>query len=163
VFRSIKNKRTILFLLVPVKLLQGKRPSLQLLQKYSLDGVFGGLVQACAEGNLRQFNDCVQANTPTYVRRGIYMLILRIRKLVHRNLIRKCCYIHGHHHIELALFEQAFLAMAVQAGHEEVEDVVAKLIVEGYIKGYISHKAKKLVGKNGGIGAMFPKIKHVQG
>jgi hypothetical protein len=154
----------ILFHLVPVKLLLGKRPSLQLLHKYELANVFGGLVQACAQGNLKAFNECVQANIHTYVRRGIYMLILRIRKLVHRNLLRKVVHISGSSQIELSLFERAFQAMGVQVGHEEVEDVIAGLIVERYIKGCISHKAKKLVlKKNANISFHFPKLKQVLG
>ena len=154
---SQKNKQLILHSLVPAKLLCGKYPSVELLQKYRLHQ-FDDLVLAVRLGDVGRFERAVSENQVFFIRKGLFMLIAKIRKLLYRNLFMRVYKIGndlasaetaGASSNKIPLDRCTQLMQAIGAGasfdKDRVHCVVAGLIDRGFIKGYISEEYNKLV------------------
>ncbi|KAK7877796.1 hypothetical protein WMY93_031556 [Mugilogobius chulae] len=116
---SQKNKRMILIYLLPVKMLLGHMPTLQLLRKYDLMQ-FSDVTKGVREGNLLLLNEALNKHE-TY-------LLLQT------------------HQLPLEAFLVSLRMMKVEdVDLDEVQCVLANLIYMGHIKGYISHQHQKLV------------------
>lgn len=143
--RSLKNKRLILTYLVPVKMLLGFMPSRHILQKYDLMQ-FWDLVLAVKAGNLRGIDEVMEKYEEFFIRAGIYLIVEKLKISAYRNLFRKVYLAEKSHQIDIASFQAALQIM----GHddvdaEETQCIVANLIYDGRIKGYISFQHKKVV------------------
>ncbi|XP_077300020.1 PCI domain-containing protein 2 isoform X2 [Arctopsyche grandis] len=143
--RSIKNKRLILIYLVPVKMLLGFMPSRKVLQKYDLLQ-FWELVEAVKQGNLKQIDTVMDKHQSFFIRAGIYLIVEKIKILAYRNLFRKVYLIENTHQIPVSSL-QAALKFTGQGdvGLDETQCIVANLIYDGKIKGYISFQHRKVV------------------
>ena len=154
---SQKNKRLILHALVPAKLLCGMFPSVELLQKYRLHQ-FEDLVLAVRLGDVGRFERAVNENQLFFIRKGLFMLIAKIRNLLYRNLFLRiytiCNDIAGAEKAgaisnKIPLDRCTELIQAIGAGasfdKDRVHCIVAGLIDRGFIKGYISEEYNKLV------------------
>ncbi len=150
------NKRRILEFLIPVKLRLGRFPKRRLLEKYGLLQ-FATLAGAIQTGDLRVFNEAVREHQEFFVRKGIFLIIDQCKIYVYRNLFRKVHNVHKSleadakkaNQVPLASFQTA-LALSGLAGDDamdidELECVLANLIFQNFIKGYIAHKQGKLV------------------
>ena len=58
----------------------------------------------------------------------------------------------------VSLFQKALAWMGVEKDEDEIECILANLINQKYIRGYISHKMKTLVVSDA---AAFPSLKSV--
>uniref|UniRef100_A0A2K6EUR7 PCI domain-containing protein 2 n=1 Tax=Propithecus coquereli TaxID=379532 RepID=A0A2K6EUR7_PROCO len=122
---SQKNKRMILIYLLPVKMLLGHMPTIELLKKYHLMQ-FAEVTKAVSEGNL---------------------LLLTEALAKHETFFIRCAFTQR---VKLPLSLDAFLValrlMQVEdVDLDEVQCILANLIYMGHIKGYISHQHQKLV------------------
>ncbi|KAJ8733340.1 hypothetical protein PYW08_001638 [Mythimna loreyi] len=143
--RSIKNKRLILTYLVPVKMLLGFMPTKHLLQKYELMQ-FWDLVLAVKNGDLRGIDQVMEKYESFFISAGIYLIVEKLKIYAYRNLFRKVYVAENNHQIDIASFQAALQLM----GHDDVDAdetqcIVANLIYDGKIKGYISYQHKKVV------------------
>nr|XP_021188148.2 PCI domain-containing protein 2 homolog [Helicoverpa armigera] len=143
--KSIKNKRLILTYLVPVKMLLGFMPSIHLLQKYDLMQ-FWDLVSAVKNGDLRGIDQVMEEHESFFISAGIYLIVEKLKITAYRNLFRKVYVAENTHQIDIASFQAALQIM----GHDDVDSdetqcIVANLIYDGKIKGYISYQHKKVV------------------
>lgn len=140
-----KNKRLILIYLVPVKMLLGYMPRKEVLEKYDVLQ-FHELANALKEGNVRKFDEIIEKHEQFFIESGIYLIVEKLKIIAYRNLCKKVWLISQSHQIEL----QDFLTALQFCGEEEItmdetHCIVANLIFDGRIKGYISHQHNKLV------------------
>jgi len=143
--RSVKNKRRILIYLLPVKMLLGFIPKRSLLMKYNLRE-FVDLVEALRTGNVKLLNKTFEKNERFFIGAGIYLLLEKLKFIAYRNLFKKIYLIKNNHQLDISIFVQILKWME----HEDIDDdetecLLANMIYEGRIKGYISHAHKKLV------------------
>ncbi|XP_034829645.1 PCI domain-containing protein 2 homolog [Maniola hyperantus] len=143
--KSRKNKRLILTYLIPVKMLLGYMPKENLLKKYDLLQ-FLDLITMVKNGDLRGIDKIMEQHESFFISAGIYLIVEKLKIIAYRNLFRKVYLVENNHQIDIASFQAALQLM----GHENVDSdetqcIVANLIYEGKIKGYISYQYEKVV------------------
>ncbi|NXG58423.1 PCID2 protein, partial [Hemiprocne comata] len=142
---SQKNKRMILIYLLPVKMLLGHMPTIQLLKKYDLMQ-FAEVTKAVSEGNLLLLNDALTKHETFFIRCGIFLILEKLKIITYRNLFKKVYLLLKTHQLSLDAFLYALKFMQVDdVDIDEVQCILANLIYMGHIKGYISHQHQKLV------------------
>ncbi|XP_013139114.1 PREDICTED: PCI domain-containing protein 2 homolog [Papilio polytes] len=142
---SRKNKRLILTYLIPVKMLLGYMPSKTLLEKYDLIQ-FWDLVLMVKDGNLRGIDQVMEMHENFFIRAGIYLIVEKLKITAYRNLFRKVYLLENTHQIDIASFQAALqLVGQDDVDLDETQCIVANLIYDGKIKGYISYQHKKVV------------------
>jgi len=139
------NKRSILIYLIPVKMLLGHMPQTQLLKKYDLLQ-FQEVVAAVKQGNLLRLNEALETNEKFFIKCGIYLILEKLKIITYRNLFKKVSNLMQTHQIPIDAFLVALKMMKVDdIDQDETQCILANLIYEGKIKGYISHQHQKLV------------------
>ncbi|XP_055083280.1 PCI domain-containing protein 2 isoform X1 [Periophthalmus magnuspinnatus] len=142
---SQKNKRMILIYLLPVKMLLGHMPTLQLLRKYDLMQ-FSDVTKGVREGNLLLLNEALSKHETFFIRCGIFLILEKLKIITYRNLFKKVYLLLQTHQLPLEAFLIALRMMKVEGVDlDEVQCILANLIYMGHIKGYISHQHQKLV------------------
>ncbi|KAK7073186.1 PCI domain-containing protein 2 [Halocaridina rubra] len=142
---SRKNKRRILIYLIPVKMLLGYLPKDYIMQRYNL-AEFREVVSAVRQGNVRLLSETLARHESFFIGAGIYLILEKLKILAYRNLFKKVFLIRGSHQIEIAYFLQSLKWMCVEdVDLDETECILANMIYEGRMKGYISHAHRKLV------------------
>ncbi|NXD93264.1 PCID2 protein, partial [Chaetorhynchus papuensis] len=142
---SQKNKRMILIYLLPVKMLLGHMPTVQLLKKYDLMQ-FAEVTKSVSEGNLLLLNDALTKHETFFIRCGIFLILEKLKIITYRNLFKKVYLLLKTHQLSLDAFLVALKFMQVDdVDIDEVQCILANLIYLGHIKGYISHQHQKLV------------------
>ncbi|VDM53321.1 unnamed protein product [Angiostrongylus costaricensis] len=139
----LSNKRLVLIYLIPVKMFLGHMPTAQLLHKYQLDE-FHDVVDAVKEGNLAKLDQALEANEHFFIQCGIFLMLEKLRAITFRTLFKAT--IIGGHLIPLKAFYIIIQYLGItDVDEDELECIVANLIAEKKIKGYISHQHQKLV------------------
>lgn len=136
-----RNKRVALMYLIPAKLMNGKLPTPQLLQRFRLPE-YAGLAEALRTGNLKLFNETAERHEALFRRRGLYLMLESLRWLVYRTLFRRTYHL-VHQPGKPSVCNLAALQTALQvAGSpmelEEVECVIANLIYNSLVRGYMA-------------------------
>lgn len=155
------HSEKILMLVAPLKYLSSRKQlSSSFYQKYpNLKSIYhDGLFRAVREGNLAAFDEHLQRLHIVLLNRHIYLLVLRLKQLCYLLLVRKTANFYKTttektpHIVPLAYFQRAFgfsqkePALAVQdVSVEQVECILANLIAQKLIKGYLSHTNKCIV------------------
>ncbi|RHY10418.1 hypothetical protein DYB36_001265 [Aphanomyces astaci] len=149
-----RNKRMILQYLVPVKLALGVLPTPALLRQYQLTE-YVDIAAAIRQGNLLAY---YQQYQDQFVQQGMYLLMQKLGLLVMRTLLKKV-YLIGNKgdKVRLADFAAAVALMGTSLDMDAVECVVANLIINNYVKGFLSHKLHVLVLSKSDP---FPSISH---
>ena len=140
-----ENKRLILIYLVPVKMLLGQMPLVALLKKYNLEE-FTGVMEAVKEGNLCKLNHALDENEKIFIKWGIFLILEKLKIITYRNLFKKVTLLMKSHQISVEAYTTALRLMKVEGiDNDETACILANLIFQGRIKGYISHQHNKLV------------------
>lgn len=143
---STKNIRLTLIFLIPIKMLLGRMPSQQLLEKYDLRQ-FQDIKKAVISGRVGGLDKAIEKHSEFLWRYGIYLIIERLRAIALRNLFRKVAKCVKSHLLDTELLLNA--VRLVQPDDdiqmEEVHCMLANLISAGKIKGYLSIGHQKLV------------------
>lgn len=147
-----KNKQLLLLYLIPVEMLLGRMPSLQLLRKYSLKQLVD-IASALKSGDLRAYRKALQEHEDFFISRGLYMIMEKLRMVCFRNFFKKVASIVHNDSKNRLLLETHVLPLLHWLGEtdvdiDEVECITANLIFNGFIKGYISHKHRCVVLSN---------------
>ncbi|CAB3377901.1 Hypothetical predicted protein [Cloeon dipterum] len=143
--QSRKNKRRILIYLIPVKMLLGYMPKRALLEKYDLMA-FWPAAQAIREGNSNGLSRAIEKNETFFIKNGVYIMLEKLRMIAFRNLFKKVYHILNTHQIDIQALNVALKCSGVtDADVDETQCLVANLINDNKIKGYISHQHNKLV------------------
>jgi hypothetical protein len=142
--RAWKNKRLILLYLIPIQAMFSKFPKPRLLQKYNLPQ-FADILTAVKQGDLRTFIASLSTYQDFFIKHGIYLMLEKLKTQVYRNLIKKIWLIRGNSMIPLSKVIVAVQWLGETIDMDEVECIVANLVFDGHIKGYISHQKSCLV------------------
>uniref|UniRef100_A0A0R3WQV8 CSN12-like protein n=1 Tax=Hydatigena taeniaeformis TaxID=6205 RepID=A0A0R3WQV8_HYDTA len=139
------NKRLILIYLIPVRMLLGILPYNALLQKYKLEE-FEGISNAVKIGNLRKLNEELERNEAFFISCGIYLILEKLKMITYRNLFKRIAGILKTHLLPVPAFTETLKKMGVEdIDADETECILANLVFEGKIKGYLAHQQQKLV------------------
>ncbi|TGZ71358.1 hypothetical protein CRM22_002678 [Opisthorchis felineus] len=139
------NKRLILIYLIPVKMLLGVFPYPSLLVKYNLNE-FLGISDAAKAGNLQKMDMELNKYEEFFLSCGVYLILEKLKLITYRNLFKKVCAIMKTHLMPIEVFTAALRLMGVEdIDQDETECILANLIYEGKIKGYLAHQQQKLV------------------
>lgn len=126
-------------------MLLGYMPKKSLLEKYNLLE-FWELVEAVKRGNLRSLEEVMSKHEIFFISAGIYLIVEKLKLITYRNLFKKVYLVLNTHQIPVESLLAALEMHGVEdVDMDETECLVANLIFEGKIKGYISHQHKKLV------------------
>ena len=140
-----ENKRSILRYLIPVKMLLGQMPKQNLLEKYELTQ-FSGVMEAVKEGHLANLNSALEKHEKVFIRWGIFLILEKLKMITYRNLFKRVTLVLKNHQISIQSFTSALKLMEVEdVDDDETACIIANLIYDGRIKGYISHQHQKLV------------------
>ena len=131
--------------LIAVKMLLGQMPKQSLLKKYDLQQ-FTGVMEAVKEGNLYNLNKALEDNERTFIKWGIFLILEKLRIITYRNLFKMVTLLMQSHQISVEAFTTALKMMKVEdVDNDETACILANLIYQGRIKGYISFQHNKLV------------------
>lgn len=120
-------------------------PSEQLLNRYDLPQ-FAQVAAAVKSGNLRQLDEALEQHEHFFIECGIFMMLEKLKIITYRTLFKKVAHLLGTNQIPLEAFVTTLKFMGVtDADSDEVQCIVANLICQGKIKGYLSHQHQKLV------------------
>jgi len=143
---NVRNKRRILQFLIPVKLVLCKYPQIRLLKKYNLMQ-FDGLIHATRTGNLKMFNENLEQHQEYFIQKGIFLILEKLKTFVYRNLFRKVhVFVSAEkdekkaNQLSLHELQTALKINEIDMEVDELECIIANLIYQKYIKGYIAHK-----------------------
>lgn len=143
--KFIKNKKIILVYLIPVNMLRGCMPSETLLVKYDLKP-FAELVKAVKQGNIYNFNRSLVEFEDFFIENGVYLFLEKLRMTTYRNLFKTISRLLNTSQIPIeALVEILKYLEESDMDNDACQCILANLIYEGKIKGYISYKFNKLV------------------
>ncbi|VDP71186.1 unnamed protein product [Echinostoma caproni] len=142
---ALHNKRLILIYLIPVKMLLGVFPTPDLLLKYNLSE-FLGILEAVKAGDLRKMDTELNQHESFFLSCGVYLILEKLKLITYRNLFKRVCEIMKTHLLPIEVFTASLRLMGVEdIDHDETECILANLIYEGKIKGYLAHQQQKLV------------------
>lgn len=83
-----RNRRLIVKSLVPVKLLRGQLPTEALMRRNHCEH-YVGIVKAIKEGNLKLFDETIEAHQLIFIRAGVFLLLSKLRLYVVRRVIKR--------------------------------------------------------------------------
>ncbi|XP_046677027.1 PCI domain-containing protein 2-like [Homalodisca vitripennis] len=142
---SKKNKRWILLNLVPVKILLGYMPTREVLKKYDLLQLWE-VVVAVKRGCISELSNAMQQHQTFFIKSGIYLIIEKLKIITYRNLAKKVyLFVKTPQMSMLTLLVALQLMDNTSIELEEAHCILANLINEGKVKGYISIQHQKVV------------------
>lgn len=142
--------RFVLMYLIPARILCGTLPAENMLIRYNMHW-FRDITKALKSGNLGLFDTAVAEHELFFIRRGLFLVIEKMRPIVYRSLCRHVYRARAAmgkpdpHKLNLDDFRHALSVCGSKTSRNEVECIMANLIYNGLIKGYISHQVGFLV------------------
>jgi nuclear mRNA export protein PCID2/THP1 len=162
---QLHNRQLILASLVPIEMSFGIMPTDIISNTYGLHELveIGNAIKC---GNLKTFNEIFNKNKVIFIRNGTYLVIEQLKNLIYRNLFKKISIIINCTRLNIFTFHNILKKLqsdnaspfagtgttssgADEMDIDEIECILANLIYQNKIKGYISHQKRILViGKN---------------
>jgi len=144
--KSKNNIRLTLIFLIPIKMLLGRMPSKELLEKYDLLQ-FNDIKKALISGRVGDLDNAIETHSDFLWRYGIYLIIERLRPITLRNLLKRVAKLADSHLVDLNMILNAvrMVQPEEEVKIEEVHCLLSNLIYEGKVKGYLSIAHQKLV------------------
>ena len=100
---------------------------------------------AVKQGDLRTFEAVLAGSQRSLIRVGVYLVLEQSKIIAYRCLAKKLCAITASTRLNLASFECAMRWMGEEVDLDEIECILANLIFQGKVKGYLSHQKRFLV------------------
>lgn len=139
---SVNRRRTLLFL-IPAKIMTGSLPSNHTLDVFHMNW-FHPIVEAVRTGNVGMFDAALRKNAEFFVRIGIYLTVQKMLPYVYRSLIRRLIIMVGSNRIYIKDILAGLRAAETAMDMEQLNCILANLIHQGIIGGYIAPKIKVL-------------------
>lgn len=148
-------RERILSYLMPCRLRAGRFPSKDFVRRHRLES-YAGLISAASLGDVRRFDQELEANEMQLVRAGTYLVVEKLRLLAYRNLCRQVYELVAAdleaagkavdqlHKQDFGPYETAF-QWQDDCDADETVCVLANLIFVGAIRGYMSDEHHKIV------------------
>jgi nuclear mRNA export protein PCID2/THP1 len=118
------------------------------------------LGNAVKRGDLRNFELTMINHQRSLIRVGVYLVLEQAKIIAYRCLAKKIYVITDSTRLNLASFEAAMSWMGEDADLDEIECILANLIFQGKIKGYLSHQKRYLIVSKGEPFPSSAIIKH---
>ncbi len=141
---NLHNRKLILASLVPIEMLRGVMPTPLLGSQYGLD-VYVELGNAVRTGDLRSYNTIFHKHKAVFIRTGTYLIIEQLKNLVYRNLFKRIYKITESTRLNLDVFYYVLQWLGEEMDIDEIECILANLIFQSRVKGYLSHQKRILV------------------
>ena len=141
------NRARILQYFIPVQIFFGKFPSAKLLKKYNLTQ-YMEIVPALMHGDIQNFEQNMKIHQSFFLKRGIFLLLEKLKTTLYRNLIFKIYNIKYKDKTNKINLKEILPTLQKIGGVDDMdglECMISNLIYSGYIKGYISHEKSYLV------------------
>jgi hypothetical protein len=119
-------------------------PSPLVATKYGLHQ-YVTLAEAAKKGNLRDFDATFNAYRHNFIRLGVYLVLEQVRSTAYRNLFKRFHLISSSTRLSIASIDAALKWMGIDTDMDEVECILANLIFQAKVKGYLSHQKRILV------------------
>jgi len=139
-----RNRQRILAILVPVEMCLGVMPSSLVASKYGFPQ-YVRMAEATKRGDLREFDAVFQEHRHVFIRLGVYLVLEQVRATVYRNLFKRFHLISSSTRLNIASIEAVLRWMGLDTDMDEVECILANLIYQSKVKGYLSHQKRVLV------------------
>jgi nuclear mRNA export protein PCID2/THP1 len=140
----LRNRQRILASLVPIEICLGVMPSEAVGRVYGLHELLT-LGNAVRLGDLRTFEQVMSTCQRSFIRVGVYLVLEQAKIIAYRCLAKRIYTLTASTRLNLASFEQAMQWMGETADLDEIECILANLIFQGKIKGYLSHQKRYLI------------------
>lgn len=140
----IGNVRRILINLVPVQMCLGVMPGPAVADRYGL-GEFYELGAATRRGDVKSFEEIMKTHQRRFIMRGVYLVLEQVKVIAYRNLFKKIYVLTNSTRLKLSLLESALAWLGEQLELDEIECILANLIYQSKIKGYLSHEKQTLI------------------
>lgn len=119
---------------------------------------YGPIIDALQRAKFKDYDAAIERFQKVWIKRGIYLLMDKLRVILWRNLLKKVHKIVEKDQIPMEIIQKAVQLSGGDESLEECVCIISNLIYERYVKGYIfqSEDKKVLVLKRGGDG--FPSL-----
>merc|ERR1712046_235271 len=129
---ATKNRRQILITLVPVRLLLGRSPHPDLLEKYGLTAQFSSVSNAVKEANLPLLDKSLDEHEEFYIDNSIYLLLEKLKNVIFRNIFKRVAAAAAPEtKLSLGWFKVALDMQGSEMEIDEIECMLANLIHGG--------------------------------
>ncbi|OMJ79888.1 hypothetical protein SteCoe_19972 [Stentor coeruleus] len=125
---SLRNKKVILKYLIPLRILHGKYPTRELLDKYELQEYIR-VIDAIKNGQVKDMEKILEINQVKYIRNGVLLVMDLIKLLCYRNFFRRVYKIVKRNILTFEVIKRALIV----AGVQDVDDCRVFAIFNGLI------------------------------
>lgn len=137
------QRRRVLLFLIPAKIMTGLLPSKHTLDVFHMHW-FQPIVQAIRSGNVGIFDTALRKHAEFFNHAGIYLTVQKMLRYVYRALIRRLIRFCKSNRIYLYDIRVGLRAAETVTDTQQVDCILANLIHQGIIGGYIAPKLKVL-------------------
>jgi len=141
---ALRNRQRILAILTPVEMCLGVMPSALISTKYGFHPYLR-IAEAAKRGDLKEFDAAFREHRHIFIRLGVYLVLEQVRATAYRNLFKRFHLISSSTRLSIAAIEGVLRWMGLDTDMDEVECVLANLIFQAKVKGYLSHQKRVLV------------------
>lgn len=138
-----RNISRILFYLIPLKLDERIIPTSDTLERYNFH-IYSQITDCVKTGDLCQFDKILSENMDLFSKRGVYVILAKLRTLVFSNLIIRIARGMNTPHVEFAMIRQG-LHSDRAVSDEDINCLVNASHLQGYLHGYASFTYKTVV------------------
>jgi len=160
---DLKHKESILIYLIPLNFLITKKyPNLIKLKNFKINyDIYKPILQSLLNGDLKTFDKIITKYEFFFVKKNLYLVIENLRIFIILKLLMKIYRLNGNNsHLQIKKIARGFEFSINHTNNEnlnfknktisifstdETECILANLIYNGYIKGYLSHTNGVLV------------------
>ena len=132
----------------------GKFPTEKMIETYELHE-YKGVIDACLSGKMVALEEQILENADQFISSGVYTVIEKLRMMTLRNFVKKitvainatpALQLHGkQNHVNLQLLYRPLTKWDPDLDLDELECLIANLMGQGLLRGYISHERRILV------------------
>ncbi|KAF8607001.1 hypothetical protein BDV93DRAFT_604299 [Ceratobasidium sp. AG-I] len=142
-----RNRELVLTYLLPLRLCRGILPSETLFARFPrLGELYSGFVAAIKAGDLRAYDEALVWAEQRLTDMGTYLTVEKAREICVRQLLRKVWIVNEKSlRMPISAFHAGFIVAGQDMDVAEAECMVANMIHQGYIRGYISHEKQMVV------------------
>lgn len=142
---SRKNKQHILIYLIPIRILLGYMPTREVLEKYDLLPMWD-IANAVKRGRVNELVQVMSTYQALLCKYRIYTVVEKLRMITYRNMFKKVFLLHKNHLIDMNVLMVTLQTFEdIEIDLDETHCILANLIHDGKVKGYISLSHQKLV------------------
>jgi len=148
------NKQRILRYLIPVQVTNGRFPAQSLLQRYELNEYIE-VTNACLRGDMLGLEQAISTNMDSFIQSGGFTVVERLRMVTLKNFVKRVAnavkaepelqVMQNANFIDLNLLFIPLKEWDDELDLDELQCLLANLIANSLVKGYISHEKRILV------------------